>query len=310
MDLFLHLGAHRTGSTTLQCAAVADWHILRAQGVTFWGPVQTRNGRFGGLIRVADRVTPEIARAGRATCDALRAEMSGVSTPALMISDENILGSMFANVRGRSLYGDAARRLARLRPTLVPGCRRIGVAIRSYDRHWTSTLTYVMRKERRGTSPRELAALADQPRRWRDVLADIASVFPEAELVVWPFEAMVDAPHQLLRVMAAPYDILHTPDAGFAQHHPSPDCAGLRQALPAGAARDSVIGTGPWVPFDRATRTRLRARYDEDIAWLRAGADGLARFIETPEFTSPEHIAGHPGQTRGPNHDQRQRRVG
>ncbi|WP_425092030.1 hypothetical protein [Tropicimonas sp. S265A] len=311
MDLFLHLGAHRTGSTTLQMYAAARHAALRASDVTVWGPKQTRDGRFDGLIKAADRVTPALARDGRAACAALGPMMDRVGTQALVISEENMLGSMFANVRERSLYADAARRLARFRPAMAGKCRRIGLAIRSYDRHWTSSLAFVLRKDQRGTSPCELAELAAQPRRWRDVIADVATVYPEAEVLVWPFEALVDAPDAVLRALVGGRLDAATP-ARFTQcHHPSPRCADLRAALPEGAARASVAGDGAaWEPFDAETRAALRAAYAADIAWLRAGADGLARYIETPKDTSPEIIAGRPGQQRGTDHDQRQRRVG
>lgn len=310
MDLYLHLGAHRTGTTTLQHFAAARAVPLGAAGVAVWGPRETRDGRMEGLVKAADRVTPTIAREGRAACRALVAQMDALPCAALVVSEENLLGSMFANVRTRRLYEDAARRLARLRPAFARDCRRIGLSIRSYDRHWTSTLAFVLRKEGRGTSAAELAALAAQPRRWRDVIADVATVFPEAEIVVWPFEAMADAPQAVMRRLVGGRLDLAALAPNTARHHPSPDCAGLRTLLPDGDARRSIGGDGPWVPFDPETRARLRADYAADIAWLRAGADGLARYFDTEHNMSPPHAAGRPGLTRGTDHDQSQRRVG
>jgi hypothetical protein len=296
MDLFLHLGAHRTGSTTFQFYAEKHADALRAADVTVWGPRHTRDGRMEGLIKAADKVTPEIARAGRAACAGLVAQMAEVQTGALLISEENMLGSMFVNAREQSLYPDAARRLVRFRPAFADTCSRVGLAIRSYDRHWASSLSFVLRKEQRGTSSVELAALSAQPRRWRHVVADIADVFPEAEIVVWCCETLVDTPEIALAALVGDR-LRHAPLAASDDwHHPSPDSAALRAALPEGAARDSVIGTsGPWVPFDADARARMRAAYAEDIAWLRAGAEGRARFVERPHDTPRERIAGRPG---------------
>ncbi|MEM9394178.1 MAG: hypothetical protein AAGA38_09990 [Pseudomonadota bacterium] len=309
MDLYLHLGAHRTGSTTLQIYARHHARALRSAGVEFWGPLQIRDGRMEAFFKAADQVTPAIAKAGRATCTELQIRIAETGANALLISDENLLGSMFANVRDSSFYDDAARRLARLRPAFEGQRLRIGLAIRSYDRHWASSLGYVLQKQRRGTSQAELASLAGQPRRWRDVITEIAAVYPDAEIVVWPFEALVDAPGAVLRTVipalsAAPLQ------ACAGHHHPSLSCADLRKALPYGCARESILGEGAWSPFDADTRAQLRAEYAADIAWLRAGANNIARYFETEENTSPECIAGRSGLTRGTDHDQRQRRVG
>ncbi|MDJ0859058.1 MAG: hypothetical protein QNJ03_08255 [Dinoroseobacter sp.] len=261
------------------------------------------------FFKAADRVTPALARAGRQSSKALRVRFSQSPDRALLISDENFLGSMYANVRGRRLYEDAGRRLVRLQPAVARDCRRIGLAIRSYDRHWASSLAFVLRKERRGTNPTELAALAAQPRRWRDVIADVAAVFPRAEIVVWPFESLVGAPGAVLRRMIPELTTVPlSPRAGH--HHPSPSCSELRATIPMVRARRSIRGEGSWSPFDADTSAYLRAEYADDIAWLRAGADGVASYFETQEIKSPEVIAGHPGLTRGTDHDQRQRRVG
>ena len=56
----------------------------------------------------------------------------------------------------------------------------------------------------------------------------------------------------------------------------------------------------PWQPFDPAQRAALRETYADDLFWLRAGADGLARLVEEPgtdmaELQPPAgpHARGH-----------------
>lgn len=310
LDVILHVGAHRTGSTTFQQTLQRNAARLQASSVEVWGPGLTRSPLFDGLIKAADRVSPEIARKAHTSslriekeCDRLRT--SGTRT--LFVTEENMLGAIPACVAAGQLYPDAARRMARFRPAFAEQCTRIALAIRSYDRHWTSMLGFTVRRSGRVPDRAQLDDLATQPRRWRDVITELKVVFPKAELVVWPFEALVDVPHLLVQGLAGrslPVDL--EPATGV--HHPSPDVPTLRAAIADGPCAhhlDRLPSQGPWQPFTDAQITRMRADYETDIAWLRSAAPPKITYIE-----SPESIAGLTGPERGVRHDERQRRVG
>ena len=50
MDILLHVGAHRTGTTSFQRYLADHADPIAAQGTCVWGPRQTRGGLFAGLF--------------------------------------------------------------------------------------------------------------------------------------------------------------------------------------------------------------------------------------------------------------------
>jgi len=270
--------------------------MLRAAGVGYWGPGKLRDGRMEGLLGSALCRSPDVARAEKSVASALARKLERTPEDALVISDENLLGYMSGNMSQHILYPDAANRLIRLHLAFGARCRRIGLAIRCYDALWRSQLSHTMRKEGRGTSALELAELAAQPRRWRDVVTEIARAFPHARLVVWPHEAMAGRPDQTLRALGAP----RLEDAALPEqadwHNLGPDTEALRAALPSAADRDSLgARQGAWQPFNAPACAHMRRAYARDIAWLQGGADGLARFLAPRNFQGPDPLAADLG---------------
>ena len=50
MEIILHLGAHRTASTSFQYYLRKNGARLAASGIGVWGPCQTRNGLMEGVL--------------------------------------------------------------------------------------------------------------------------------------------------------------------------------------------------------------------------------------------------------------------
>lgn len=311
MEVILHIGAHRTGTTTLQRFLQANHARLADQLIASWGPDRTRRGLFSGLIKAPHRITPDVtARATRAT-GLIRVEIERLSAQGfehLIVSEENIIGSMENNLFTRHLYPHARFRVGRFVPAFGDTCRRIVLGIRSYDRHWASSLGYLV-KAGYGLPARDhVAQLALQPVRWRQIIRQVAEVFPDAELVVWPFEAMVAVPEQQLAVLSGRN--VPGPFQGARDwHNTGPGRDHLRALLAEMGdmkGRDRIPpGAGAWQPFTQTETAHLRALYAEDIAWLRAGADGLATYFEGP----PDRT-GAIGPRRGLKDDERHRGLG
>ena len=62
MEIILHVGAHRTGTTSFQRAMTQGRGALMRSGTVFWGPQVTRSGRFSGLMRGPGSEPDETAR--------------------------------------------------------------------------------------------------------------------------------------------------------------------------------------------------------------------------------------------------------
>lgn len=270
MDLILHLGAHRTGSTAFESMLVARQTALAGQGVAVWPNARVR--RIAGFQEVAsDGPSPDAAAA-------LATAWAGEGADRLILCEENILGTMLGNLMAGALYPDLARQLANYRAILPVQPRRIGLGIRGHAGYWTSCLSFVARR-------RWVPALADlapqvaaDPRGWVEVVSDLRAAFPAAEILVWTHGAdlpgvaqrLLDLPAGLLA--APPVDVNAAHEAGYlpailrlrAEAHDMTE-AGMRAAL------DRVVPEPGFSPFTLAQRDALDSRYARDLTLLRQG---------------------------------------
>lgn len=291
MEVILHIGMHRTGTTSFQALLRQNKAVLAARAMTVWGPDRTRNGLFTGLIHNPEELTPDMIRRGDRAAGLIRIEMERSARSGqtrLLVSEENIAGSIRSNLRSSRLYPQIDGRLERIAGAFAGRVTRVGMAIRSYDGLWSSALAYGLMHGMPLPDQDRLDRLVTQPRRWRDLVRSVHSAFSGAEVLVWPFERFgtrADAPLAIL----AGADMVQ----GFGEGqwmNPSPRGADLRRILvergQGDRARDLVPDDGRWTPFDADHVAALRAEYSEDLVWLRNGADGIATFIETLPATT------------------------
>ncbi len=310
MDVILHLGAHRTGSTTLQRYLKRNEDNLAKMATAFWGLERTRNGLFSGLTGHPDAVTHEVERRARRSGGVIHLQLAALAqkgTHALIVSDENMIGGPRNNLRCEQLYGSAQGRLARYAKAFGGSVTRVCLSIRSYDTYWASVLAFGVAGGHRMPGTATLDRLVTQPRRWRDLVQVIAAAFPHAQIVVWPFEAFVGQPEwQLSMLLDAPLTV-PTRDRRI-WCNPSPTRVQLREVLQDRNdphLADLPAGDGRWQPFQPHHIVALRAQYIQELAWLRAGADGLAQYIESAGI-HPRPMTAEEGQT----HDQRKGSLG
>ncbi len=316
VDVILHMGAHRTGTTTLQRYLENNRDNLNEIGTEFWGPNRTRSGLFTGLVKKPDNITHDAILRGKRSSGLIRMELGRLEiagVKSLIVSEENMIGSMQDNLSAGRLYPDVEARLDRFANAFGMHCKRVSLSIRSYDKYWASVLAFMIERGRKMPDTEDLDCLVTQPRRWRDVIGDVASVFPQAELVVWPFEGMigqVDSQLNLLNNGAVPARMRGRQD----WHNASAGCAKLRQVL-VDRGNTAKAATMPddysrWQPFEDHHIAALQAQYDEDIAWLRGGADGIATYTENSN-SGPAGTHLRPLETeRGHFHDREETCMG
>ena len=301
MRIVLHLGAHRTATTTFQHMMGESRVALQDAGLAYWGPKRLRAGLFDGLYDTgAARLRPDPRRAaGRIALHLAQAAEQGATT--LVVSEENMLGTMRRITQDQTLYAGAGARVARFAAAFAPHEVTLGLSIRSPDAFWASVLGW--RLTRGGPLPRP--ALCDrlvmQPRRWRHVIADLAQAVPQARIAVWTHEAMAGRPADLVSALTGRHPRLRgadrrcNPGAGLRDLRAYLDDIGADPALARG------IG-GRFMPFDAPQRAALRAQYAEDLTWLSQGAGGLATHIDAAGAMALRPT----GQGRGPGHDRHQ----
>ena len=144
MEIVFHLGAHRTGSTTFQSYMHDNIRVLEDGGIAYWGPKTTRKGLFRGLIPTDPANEGRTATQERAEARVARhlEEAAKSGTAAILVSEENMIGSVRGCVRAGALYPDVGARLACYARAFDGDVTRIALAIRSQDRFWASALAF------------------------------------------------------------------------------------------------------------------------------------------------------------------------
>lgn len=282
----LHIGAHRTGTTSLQAALHRQRPNLSARGVGFWGPHAMRAGRYPGVFRwpgmgpisAEERENIDIIVKNNTPLLEQRLKYQlDLGHRQIILSEENILGAIKVNFKLSELYPDAPLRLAVFSRVFGPYISRISLTIRSYEAYWRSAIAFLLSEGGTLPTPRKLQALTDQPLRWLDVVKDVHTAFPNAEIFVMPFESWINncEPHIDAIFGAA----LGLPPQQYAHRNASRNQQQLRLKLLEHGKVEAAESLGeleaPYLPFSPAQIAQMQAVYADDLAELQRG--GLAR---------------------------------
>ncbi len=308
MDVVLHLGAHRTGTKTFQDYLRRQAEPLAQARVAYWGPGRTRRGLFSELgegVETAQAADPARGADGRVQLQISAARERGLS--ALLISDEDMIGSVRENISSAALYPSVGARMTRFARAFEGQLSTVVLCPRSLEYYWSSAIAYGVARGVPVPERAALRAIVDNRRSWRDVIVELARALPGTSIRVVPFERVLGRPEALLRLgtgLDAPRDT----ERGWLNRAPSlPD---LRRVL-AERGGDGValpFGMGRWNPFTPEETAALREAYADDMMWLVAGADGLATLTEDTARTSaaPSLPAGAQTKGHGNEHEERQ----
>lgn len=305
LEIVLHIGAHRTATTSLQAYARAHAGALGARGVTLWDPRVTRPGLLADVQPGRGRLAAQVRRAeGRLRMSCARAGLTG--TEVLILSDENMMGTTQGNLRARALYPGVGERLARIGAALHGQVTRVVLSVRSLDTFWASSVAMTVARGHQVPGPRLLSDLAQGRRGWRDVVMDVACALPGAAVRVIPHETHASAPLARLEAMAGrPLDL----PTGRDWRNRAPDLPTLRRMVRDRGQTPAILpeGEGRWTVFTAGQAAALRETYADDLHWLAAGADGMAQLITWTEPAKTGQTP-HPGsKTRGHDHEQQGR---
>lgn len=285
LDIILHLGAHRTSSTSFQTFLWANRVPLARAGLTCWLPQRTRDGLMAGMIRHPALITLRDEELAARSTGRIRIEidrLSRIGQSALLISEENMMGGMMNNLLDLRLYPLMRERLLRFVPAFEGRKMRIGLCVRSYDEYWRSVLAFHLARGHGAPHVDLLDWLTTQPRRWRTLVRDIASVFPDAEIVVWPFERLAGQPQRQLEALWSGRAELVSPLPLWQNRGSS--LVALNEVMVMRGERPLQEGLvdvdAHWMPFNQEQRRVLRADYRRDLAWFAAGAENLATFVD------------------------------
>ncbi|KIN71631.1 hypothetical protein [Sulfitobacter guttiformis] len=308
MDIILHVGAHRTGSTSFQHYVRGNRAHLMAQGTALWEPYMLRKGLFDGLFsppRMLNGRNLQRRAMGRVRLHTAQAMRAGAQR--ILVTEENMIGAPRACLRAASLFPAIGERLARLDAAFEGRITRVVMSVRAQDLWWSSVAAYGMGRGHPMPDDIRLAALAAAARTWRDVITDMACALPQAEIKVMPFEQFAGQSDKVLSEATG-----HAAPQGDAKSwlNRSPDVPMLRAKLFANGMVEADLpahlaeAEGRWNPFSTAQSAALREAYADDMMWLTAGADGLATLTEDRSRTRAGQSLPAGALTKGQFHDQ------
>lgn len=239
----LHVGAHRTATTTFQRYLDANRPAFRDAGIEVHYPPATRE-------------TPEL----------LHAPPPG----PWIISDENILGTMEGNIVAGDIYPGALGQLSRY-PALLERATDIYLSIRNYADFWSSAIAFTFDPGVGVPGRDALRAFAEARRGWVEVVEDLRAAAPAARIRVREFGWRPDNPKGQLRQIAQG-DYIDATRSERKTHNRRPASDALLLALyRAGdfANAAAIAASEAYMPFDAETREALDARYRRDLKTLR-----------------------------------------
>ncbi|MEJ6746048.1 MAG: hypothetical protein QNK98_04710, partial [Yoonia sp.] len=173
---------------------------LSNRQIGYWGPQRTRQGLFAGVVPSSSmgHVPKMQARAvGRVQMQMGSAAQSDVRK--LLISYENMIGSVRHNLRKRALYPAIGQRMAQYAQAFEGHLKRVVLNIRAHDLYWASSIAYGIGRGHCVLPAKALDEVARASRTWRDVITDLACALPDTEIRVVPFERYQGRPDQMLK---------------------------------------------------------------------------------------------------------------
>ncbi|WP_147125610.1 hypothetical protein [Shimia ponticola] len=211
MRFVLHIGAHRTGSTLIQGALWTAAHKNAAAKCAYWGPHRLRQ------MQEFPRVTEQCNEAGQATT--VKAvnrhtkvrrnitrwfeEQEGKGTKTIIVSEENMIGTMERNMREGVIYPTIEARLAAYAQVFPQRPSMIGLGLRSYASWWTSSYNYIHGGGREVPDPAKLREDAlRMVHGWPAVVASVRRSFPDSNLVLWQQECLNDVSERIVATLS------------------------------------------------------------------------------------------------------------
>ncbi|WP_299041564.1 hypothetical protein [uncultured Tateyamaria sp.] len=181
--IYVHAGAHRTGTTSFQMCLHENRLVLQARGWTpaYPGRDGIKSGKLALRLPTGTRIDPVGAAAkARRTLDPYR-----TSRPVIL-SEENILGRMFHFMQGK-FYPFAEARCSALRAAWDGPIAHVLLVVRPYEQLFVSAF----RKRAEDNPMPDFAEVRDSylniDRGWPELAASIRDILRPEAMTVLPY---------------------------------------------------------------------------------------------------------------------------
>lgn len=303
---FIHVGAHKTGTSTLQSLIRENGPELLAQGIL---PIARVLPIVEGLERPldneADLIRPLRSLAKRPSEKHRRhlkrmLSAMGRAAPSMLLSDEAFLGHRIGSTRG--FYPHAEAMLATLVSVLPKRRTRVILYVRHQDRLIESNYLHSVKLGSAETFPGFLQRIDLDAMSWLDLAGRLAGIVGGENLIVRPFEPIAQGVVPFAREFFSLFCDPARLNLREIQANPSLSAPGVFLArllgprIPASAwyyLRQGIQLTmshrilPPARLLSDAARKRLRARYQDDYDEVLRLYPGPSAAKQPPEPPSP-----------------------
>ena len=285
MDIVLHLGVHKTASTYLQSLLEKNIVPLERHCIGFANPKTLRP-----MFAIAPRRTFTTSRSARndARAWALRQMIDkahDLQRRRLIISEEQLIGSLRPLFSGKGLYREISRELRGVVTALQGQPVKVMLAVRSYDTFLTSAYGQVLSGWKYIRFSKELREhLLREGRGWPEIVTEIMQVLPKGStLKLWEYERFGLEERNILGHMVGDEvaEELKSPDNkprvgpsqegiaaldSIAVSGSPPDVEEIRRTLRKFGKDKGFPGYSPW---SASEKSMLEDRYAQDIELIR-----------------------------------------
>ncbi|MEM7684850.1 MAG: hypothetical protein AAF293_08485 [Pseudomonadota bacterium] len=315
MEIVVHIGAHKTASTYIQTRLERNVVPLERHNIGYAYPKTLRP-----MFATAPRRDHAISRVARGSARAwvlrnLFDNARDMRRERLLISEEQLIGSLRPIMSGRGFYQDAGRELKPLFRALQGQPVKVLLAVRSYESFFVSAYGQVLNGWKYMPFEQDLReTLLRDGRGWPELAAEVMEALPpDSTLRFWCYE-------QFAEVEGAVFEELIGPDAaGELSRVPGKPVPGpsqkaideimamaergedlgpetIRRTMRLFGKDKGFAGFNPWAPEER---TRLKERYLRDLEMMCQLWPGSFMTVGLGDVSAPSSGTTRPGHQSG-----------
>lgn len=283
--VFVHIGAHRTGSSSFQAFLGHNRELLKNAGYNLFYP--NRDGAEGGYSKRISLPNPSVAAVKHTNLFKKHvrpmrrkfAILTDAPRPFSILSEENILGRMRLLFLGK-FYPQAGLRLDLVRRGLEQPIDNVALVVRDYGDFYTSAAAMQALFAKRPAFETVLPRLMDNTKGWTDLAERLLQRGQVRNLTVVDYPARGDDSTLFGHLCgSAPKGLSAPPKrTNISASHKAIDEIqrrhGQQEKLPLDERAEIIEryavrkGYAPYDPFTRQQRAALSQRYQKDLEAL------------------------------------------
>lgn len=187
MRTIVHIGAHRTATTSIQTALNRNEELLNTNNIMAIHSLNARDSFFLSLKPLLDdSILDEDTHTNiQRMIDSVYNSVQNYEV--LIFSEENLIGAMESNLLNLEFYPKAMTQVSKF-ISLLPDEAEIVISVRNYRTYFSSIYTYNFMKTIYQDFSHFKDHLLKMKRGWYDVVSEIRSALPNTKITVAPFE--------------------------------------------------------------------------------------------------------------------------